>query len=85
MITENYFCVRDKKRSSHRRCSERKLVLRNSAKFTEKHRCQSFFLIKLQEFGRSTKNTFFTEHLREIASAKISDNTTNILNCYFSN
>ena len=36
-------------RSSHRRCSVRKVVLRNFSEFTRKHLCQSlFFLIKLQ-------------------------------------
>ena len=30
-------------RSSHRRCSVRKVVLRNFAKFTGKHLCQSLF------------------------------------------
>ena len=35
-------------RSSHQRCSMRKSVLRNFAKFTRKHLCQSFFLIKFQ-------------------------------------
>ena len=31
-------------RSSHRRCSARKDVLRNSTKFTGKHLCQSLYL-----------------------------------------
>ena len=35
-------------KSSHRRCSVKKGVLRNFAKFTGKHLCQSLFLIKLQ-------------------------------------
>ena len=35
-------------RRSHRRCSIKKGVLRNFAKFTGKHLCQSFFLNKLQ-------------------------------------
>ena len=55
-------------------CSVRKGVLRNFAKFTEKHLCQSLFLIKLQacnfikkealvqvfscEFCEISKNTF---------------------------
>ena len=34
-------------RSSHRRCSVRKGVLRNSAKFTGKHLCQSLFFDKV--------------------------------------
>ena len=35
-------------RSSHHRCSVRKDVLRSFEKLTEKHLCQSLFLIKLQ-------------------------------------
>ena len=38
-------------RSSHRRCSVEKGVLRNFAKFTGKRLCQSLFLIKLQALG----------------------------------
>ena len=46
-------------------------VLKNFAKFTRKHLCQSPFLIKLQtlaqmvscEFCEIFKNIFFTEHL----------------------
>ena len=34
-------------RSSHRRCSIRKGVLRNFAKFTGKHLCQSLFFNKI--------------------------------------
>ena len=58
-------------RSSHRRCSLEKGVLRNFAKFTGKRLCQSLFLIKLQAplsyRNQSTdlwnKSTFFTEQL----------------------
>ena len=35
-------------RSSHRRCSVRKGVLRNVAKFTGKHLCQSLYFHKVQ-------------------------------------
>ena len=49
-------------RSSRRRCSVRNDVLRNFAKFTEKHLCQSLFLNKVAGL------TFFTEHLRATAS-----------------
>ena len=42
-------------RSSHRRCSVRKGVLRNFAKFTGKHLCQSFLFNKVA--GLSLKNT----------------------------
>ena len=34
-------------RSGHRRCSVRKVVLRNFVKFTGKHLCQSFFFSKV--------------------------------------
>ena len=39
-------------RSSHRRCSVKKGVLRNFTKFTGKHLCQGRFLIKLQNTSR---------------------------------
>ena len=39
-------------RSSHRRCSVRKSVLKNVAKFTRKRLCQSLFFIKLQAEAR---------------------------------
>ena len=38
-------------RSSYQRFSVKKDVLRNFAKFTEKHLCQGLFLIKLQSLG----------------------------------
>ena len=65
-------------RSSHRRCSVKKDVLRNFAKFTGKHLCQSLFFNKVAgkaikketlpqvfscEFCEISKNTFSTEHL----------------------
>ena len=63
-------------RSSHRRCSIRKGVLRNFAKFTRNHLCQSPFFNKvagpgLQLYLKETlaqvceisKNPFSTEHL----------------------
>ena len=43
----NLWCSSSKCRSSHQRCSVKKGVLRNFEKFTEKHLCQSLFLIKL--------------------------------------
>ena len=71
-------------RSSHRRCSVRKGVLRNFTKFTGKRLCWFSFLIKLQalnfikkenltqvfscEFCKISKNTFFKEYPRETAS-----------------
>ena len=63
-------------RSSYRRCSVRKDVLRNSTIFTRKHLCLSLFirpatLLKKEalaqvfscEFCEISKNTIFTEHL----------------------
>ena len=41
-------------RSSHRRCSVRKGVLRNFAKFTVKHLCQSLFFNKVVGLRRKT-------------------------------
>ena len=41
--------IGDINRSSHRRCSLKKSVLRNFAKFTGKHLRPSLFLIKLQD------------------------------------
>ena len=60
-------------RSSHQRCSLRKGVLRNFAKFTGK---QLIFIIKKEtlaqvlswEFCKISKNTFFTEHFWATAS-----------------
>ena len=65
-------------RSSHRRYSVKKGVLRNFAKFTGKHLCQSLFFNKVAglqlyrketlaqvfscEFCEISKNTFSTEH-----------------------
>ena len=40
--------------SSHQRCSVRKGVLRNSAKFTEKQLCQSLFFNKVAALGPTT-------------------------------
>ena len=57
-------------RSSHRRCSVRKAVLRNFAKFTRKHLRRSLFLKKETlaqvlscEFCEISRNTFFHRHL----------------------
>ena len=38
--------IESMKKSSHRGCSVKKSVIRNFAKFTGKHLCQSLFLIK---------------------------------------
>ena len=58
-------------RSSHRRCSLRKGVLRNFVKFTGKHLCQSF----CEFWSISTKKTFFTELLLATASEFAHDMT----------
>ena len=66
--------------SSHRRCSIRKGVLKNSVRFTGKHLCQRLFLNKFAglslslpqvfscEFCEISKNAIFTEPFRAIAS-----------------
>ena len=73
-------------RSSHQWSSIKKVVLRNFTKFTGKQLCQSlFFDIKKEalaqvfscEFCEISKNTFFTEHLRVIASVSTSLYPTN--------
>ena len=66
------------RRSSHRRCSLKKGVLRNFAKFTGKHLCLSLAcnFIKKEalaqvlscEFCKISKNTFSTEQLQTAAS-----------------
>ena len=65
-------------RSSHQRCSVRKGVLRNFAKFTGKHLRQGLFFnfIKKEtltqvffcDFCEIFKNNFLTEHLRSTAT-----------------
>ena len=68
----------DKSRSSHQRCSVKKVVLRNFAKFTRKHLCQSLSFNKVAGlkpraslFCEISKNAFSTEHLRAIASVNL--------------
>ena len=63
-------------RNSHQRCSVRKRVLRNFAKFTGKHLCQSLFFNNKKalaqmfscEFCEISKNPFFIKRLQETAS-----------------
>ena len=71
---QDYLCAY---RSSHRTCSVKKLVLRNFAKFTRKHLCQSLFFNLFKktlahvfsgEFCEISKNTFSTERLQTTAS-----------------
>ena len=54
-------------RSSHQRCSVRKGVLRNFAKFTGKQK-QTLAQVFSCEFCEISKSTFFTEHLWATAS-----------------
>ena len=64
-----------KYRNSHQRYSMKKGILRNFAKFTGKDLCQS--LVRWQKgtlaqvFCKTSKNTFFTEHIRATASARV--------------
>ena len=51
-------------RSSHRRCSVRKVVLRNFAKFTRKDLCQSLFFNKAKRLWHSCFPVNFTKFLR---------------------
>ena len=68
-------------RSSHRRCSVRKGVVRNFAKFAGKHLCQSLFFNKVfllkktlwhrcfpVNFTKFLRTPFFTERLWATAS-----------------
>ena len=48
LLKGNLFCMH---RSSRQRCSVRKDALRNSAKFTGKHLCQSLFFNKVAGLG----------------------------------
>ena len=55
-------------RSSHQRCSVKKGVLRNFAKFTGKHLCQNFFLNKaagnfINKFINKFINNFINKSL----------------------
>ena len=59
-------------RRSHRRCSVKKNVLRNFAKSSEKHPCQSLFLIKWQALWHSCFPVTFTKFLRTSFLQKIS-------------
>ena len=80
---------KNKNRSSHLRCSVKKGVLKNFSNFTRKHLCWRLFLIKLQVFRpatllkekfsrgvllRNLRNlTYFEEHLRTTASARMGE------------
>ena len=66
------------KRSSRRRCSVKKIALKNFANFARKHLCWSLFLKKLKvystlffcEIYKNFKNTYF-EHLWTTASKSL--------------
>ena len=62
------FCFK-KDKSSHRRCSVKRGVIKNCANFTGKHLCWSLFLIKLQVFEN---NYFEAQHLWTTACKKVS-------------
>ena len=73
-LFQEYKCR--KIRSGHRRCSVRKGVLRNFAKFTGKYLCQSLFLNKVA--GLRPAILFKKETLAQVFSCefcKISKNT----------
>ena len=53
-------------RNSHRRCSVRKGVLRNFAKFTEKHLCQSLFFNKIAGLSRPQASYIFTFYMLKL-------------------
>ena len=65
-------------RSSHPGVFYKKGVLKNFAKFTGKHQCQSLFFNKKEtlaqvfscEYCEIFKNTFYAEHLRVTASVR---------------
>ena len=62
-------------RSSHWRCSVRKGVLRNFAKFTGKHLCQSLFLNKVAGSGCSFIKKETLSHMFSCEFCEISLNT----------
>ena len=78
LVFQNTKRLNEPYRSSHPRCSIKKGVLKNFAKFTGKHLCQSLFFNKVDsetlaqmfssEFCEIFKNTLFTVHLWTTAS-----------------
>ena len=44
-------------RSSHRRCSIKKCVLKNLSKFTGKHLCQGLFFDKIENYQKRDSGT----------------------------
>ena len=87
-LRHKYFSV-EKYRSSRPEVFCRKGVLRNFAKFTGKHLCQSLFfnketlaLVFSCKFCEISKNTFFTEHLWTTAIKK--EALAQVFSCEFS-
>ena len=62
---KGFTCLKDKShyRSSHRRCSERKGILSNFAKFTGKHLSQNLFFNKVAGFSL-WNNRLWHRHFR---------------------
>ena len=77
-------------RSSHRRCSVRKGVLRNVAKFTEKHLCQSLFFNKVAGLRPATLlkkrlwHRCFPVNFAKILRAPFLQNTWTAASCHCS-
>ena len=67
----SYKLLSDSCKSSHWRCSVRKDVLRNFAKFTGKHLCQGLFLNKIAGFSLS-----FTVNFAKLLRAPLLQNTS---------
>ena len=66
-----------KGRSSHRRCSVRKGVLRNFAKFTGKHLCQSLFFNKVAGLRPQACNFIKKETLAQVFSCEFCEISKN--------
>ena len=62
-------------RSSHRRCTVKKGVVRNFVKFTGKHLCRGLFLIKLQAWGLQLYKKETPAQVFSCKFCKISKNT----------
>ena len=65
-------------RSSHQRCSVRKGVLRNFAKFTRKHLCQSLYFNKVATLRPEAYNFIKIETLAQGFSCEFCEISKNI-------
>ena len=65
-------------RSSHQRCSMKKGVLRNLAKFTGRHLCQSLFFNKVAGLRPQACNFIKKETLAQVFSCKFCEICENI-------